>query len=189
VNVAVLASIVAIVACLVVVLRPRRRRGRHAVHIEAVEPDDAASPQLVVPFTASEGPSSVTNAVVAGIVIGAIGAAVTSPFVGLIGGVATILIALVPRLRIVVGIAAAACVAEAGIYTALHQLQLNVPANGAWPQSFATAAQWAWAGVVLLAGDGAAEVARRAQRRTERRSKDDTDSADSAIVNQVIGEA
>ena len=188
VNVAVLASIVAIVACLVVVLRPRRRRGRHAIHVEAVEPDDAGSPLLVVPFTASEGPSSVTSAVVAGIAIGALGAAATSPVVGLIGGIATVLVALVPRLRIVIGLAAAACIAEAGIYTALHQLQLHVPANGAWPQSFATAAQWAWAGVVLLAADGAAEVARRARRRTDRQSRENAVTTDSSIIDQVVGE-
>ena len=40
-----------------------------------------------------------------------------------------------------------------------------VPDNGAWPQSFGTASQWAWAGVVFLGADGAVDVALRARRR------------------------
>jgi hypothetical protein len=47
----------------------------------------------------------------------------------------------------------------------VHQSQLQVPDNGAWPQSFGTASQWAWAGVVFLGADGVVDVALRSRRR------------------------
>jgi len=96
---------------------------------------------------------------------GVVAAAAAAPRTGLVVGAATLLVLLVPRLRFVLALAAVACVAAAGAYVAVHQNQLHVPDNGAWPQSFGTASQWAWAAVVFLGADGAVDVALRARRR------------------------
>jgi hypothetical protein len=122
-------------------------------------------PTLQVPFGA-EGPrASVAVSVLTAVVAGAVAAAAAAPRAGLAVGVATLVVLLVPRLRFVLGLAAVACVVAAGAYVAVHQSQLHVPDNGAWPQSFGTASQWAWAGVVFLGADGAVDVALRARRR------------------------
>ena len=55
--------------------------------------------------------------------------------------------------------------AAAGIYVAVHQAQLKVPDNGAWPQSFGEASEWAWAGVVFLGADGVVDGVLRARKR------------------------
>jgi hypothetical protein len=122
-------------------------------------------PHLQVPF-GSEGPrASILVAVVTAAGSGAVAAAIASRRAGLVVGVATLVVLLVPRLRIVLGLVAVACVVAAAVYVAVHQNQVRVPDNGAWPQSFGVASRWAWAGVVFLGADGAVDVALRARRR------------------------
>ncbi len=187
---AVLVSTVALIGCLVLALWPtrRRRKGDHrrgagasdgpSTDIVDRSVDGAAADQAVVldrrpkvqlPF-GSEGPrASVVMAVVAALVAGAVAAAIATPMAGLGVGAATLLVLFVPRLRFVLAVAAIACVAAAGIYVAVHQAQLKVPDNGAWPQSFGEASTWAWAGVVFLGADGVVDgVLRARQRRLDR---------------------
>ena len=97
---------------------------------------------------------------------------------GLGVGGGTLLVLLVPRLRFLIGIAAVACVAGAGIYVAVHQNQNPVPDNGAWPQSFGEASKWAWAGVVLLGADGVVDGVLRARLRRNERRRTGTDRTD-----------
>jgi len=184
-NYSVLVSTAAILACLVLALWPtqRRRRRRHAhssrlstddgpISSAQVSADDADGelvldqrPTLQVPFGA-EGPrASALVSVVTATAAGLVAAGAAAPRTGLAVGVATLVVLLVPRLRFVLGLAAVACVVAAGAYVAVHQNQLHVPDNGDWPQSFGTASQWAWAGVVFLGADGAVDVALRARRR------------------------
>ncbi len=204
---ALVVSAVAIVACVVLACWPvgrRRRRRRRHVHAAAGDtapdpattmvdttvvhdgpaPDDADEervldrrPRLQVPFGA-EGPrASVPVALLTGAVSGGVAAAVATPRAGLAVGAATLVVLLVPRLRFLLGVAAVGCVVAAAAYVAVHQNQVHVPDNGAWPQSFGTASQWAWAGVVFLGADGAVDVALRARRRRLARSGDDPDVA------------
>jgi hypothetical protein len=177
---ALVVSAVAIVGCLFLALWPvGRRRRRHHDPVATATADDVTSPDggtaaavalderptLQLPFT-SEGPrTSVPVSVLTGVVAGAVAAAVATPRAGLAVAAGTVLVLLVPRLRFLLGIAAVGCVAAAGIYVAVHQRQSLAPDNGAWPQSFGTASQWAWAGVVFLGADGAVDVALRARRR------------------------
>ena len=194
---ALVVSAVAIVGCLVLALWPvgRRRRRRHDP-VATTAGDDVSSPDgaplatvalderptLQLPFT-SEGPrTSVPVSVLTGLVAGAVAAAVATPRAGLAVAAGTVLVLLVPRLRFLLGIAAVGCVAAAGIYVAVHQGQSHAPDNGAWPQAFGTASQWAWAGVVFLGADGAVDVALRARRRRlDRRGA----GADGAAVASV----
>jgi len=138
-------------------------------------------PKLQLPF-GSEGPrASVPVAVVAAVVAAGVAAAITSPAAGLAVGGATLVTLLVPRLRFLLAIAAVGCVATAGLYVAVHQLQITMPDNGAWPQSFGAASTWAWAGVVFLGADGIVDAVLRARRRridrTDRAASDPDDRA------------
>lgn len=192
-NWAVLVSLVAIIGCLVLAVWPvwrrRRRKGARRPGLDSAgrttgaavqSAEEAAAnqaivlderPKLQIPF-GSEGPrASLVAAVVAAGLAGLVASAIASPMAGLGVGVGTLTVLLVPRLRFLVGMAAVGCVAVAGMYVAVHQNQHPVPDNGAWPQSFAKASTWAWAGVVLLGADGIVDAVLRArQRRTDRQA-------------------
>ncbi len=189
-NWAVLVSVVALLGCLVLAVWPTRRRRRRGAHGRGRSPVDGSSgdgsppdawtpadglapealalderPSLQIPFGA-EGPrASVVVAVVAAVVAAGVAAAITSPVAGLAVGGATLVVLLVPRLRFLLAIAAVGCVATAGLYVAVHQSQITMPDNGAWPQSFGAASDWAWAGVVFLGADGIVDAVLRARRR------------------------
>lgn len=192
-NWAVLVSLVAIIGCLVLAVWPvrrrRRRKGARRPGLDSAgrttgaavqSAEEAAAnqaivlderPKLQIPF-GSEGPrASLVAAVVAAGLAGLVASAIASPMAGLGVGVGTLTVLLVPRLRFLVGMAAVGCVAVAGMYVAVHQNQHPVPDNGAWPQSFAKASTWTWAGVVLLGADGIVDAVLRArQRRTDRQA-------------------
>jgi len=189
-NWAVLVSVVALIGCLLLAVWPTRRRRHRGAHGRGRSPGDASSadgslldawmsadglapealalderPKLQLPF-GSEGPrASVVVAVVAAVVAAGVAAAITSPVAGLAVGGATLVVLLVPRLRFLLAIAAVGCVATAGIYVAVHQSQITMPDNGAWPQSFGAASNWAWAAVVFLGADGIVDAVLRARRR------------------------
>jgi hypothetical protein len=122
-------------------------------------------PHLAVPFGAEPSRAPVWVAVIVGPVTGAVAAAIATPTAGLAVGVATIAVLLVPRLRILLGLAAIAGIVAAGWYTAAHQAAAHVPANGSWPLSFGTASTLAWAGVVFLGADGVVEAVLGRRRR------------------------
>ena len=184
---AVLVSLVSIIGCLVLAVWPvRRRRRRKGAHrpgatsgsstaaAVVLSTEEAAGqqgivldrrPKFQIPFGA-EGPRpSLVVAIVAAGIAGLVAGAIASPVAGVCVGVATLMVLLVPRLRFLIGLAAVGCLAGAGIYVAVHQNQHPVPDNGAWPQSFAEASQWAWAGVVLLGADGVVDTVLRARYR------------------------
>jgi hypothetical protein len=110
-------------------------------------------------------------ALVTGVITGAVAAVIAAPKDGLAVGVASVVVLLVPRLRILLGLAAVAGIAAAGWYTAAHQAALHVPADGSWPLSFQTASNLAWAGVVFLGADAVVEVVLRRRRRGSRRTE------------------
>ena len=178
---ALVVSGLSILGCLLLALWPveRRRRRRHAHAAGGGEPGAARGPTIrrrspPWPTTSAPPPGPLHLRGAAGVaarrrgdalVAGGVAAAIAQPLAGAAVGVATLVVLLVPRLRVLLALAAVACVAGAGIYVAVHQLQTVSPDNGAWPQSFGTASRWAWAGVVLLGADGAVDVALRARRR------------------------
>ena len=170
VDVALLVSLAAIIACVVLAIEPgrRRRRARAPAYGELVlddgpapdglDHDGPARPTLVVPFR-SDGPSAPPWAALAtGVGAGLVSGAIASPVAGLGVGVATAVVLLVPRLRVVLGVLAIAGIVAAGTYVALHQHAARVPAGGDWTMSFGTAGRLAWAGVVFLGADALVEV-------------------------------
>ncbi len=76
-------------------------------------------------------------------------------------GVAALAVLLVPRLRVLLGLVAVACIVAAGVYVTVHQAQSPVPDNGAWPRSFGAASEWAWAAVVFLGAEGVVDAVQR----------------------------
>ncbi len=194
IDLALIVSLLAIIACVVlavVPMRRRRRRGRHSRGAAAADTEDDAvasgpdtdepddQPGLAVPFRAEAPRAPVWLALVTGVVSGAVAAAIAAPAAGAAVGVATAAVLLVPRLRIVLGLAAMAGIVAAGGYTAVHQAATHIPvtANGSWPVYFQTASNLAWAGIVFLGADGVVEVVlrRRSAARTGPRAPDADD--------------
>jgi hypothetical protein len=183
VDIALVVSALAIVACVVLVFVPvrrrRRKRGGHARgaavaarDAEAVGDAEAPvvadrfdAPRLAVPFAKEAPRAPVWVALVTGVVAGGVAVVIAAPLVGLAVGVATAVVLLVPRLRIVLGLAAIAGIVAAGEYTAATQAAQHVLADGSWPLSFQKAADYAWAGVVFLGADGVVDVILRNRRR------------------------
>jgi arabinofuranan 3-O-arabinosyltransferase len=174
VDVALLISIVAILGCAVLALVPvgrrRRRRHRHpeAAHrgpvppgapVAAVDPGDG--PFLLVPFGRGTRPVPVWTSLATGVAVGLVAGLIASPLAGSAAGIATVVALLIPRLRIVLGLVAIAAVVAAGAFVAIYQARHQVPADGAWPLSFNTASQLAWAGVAFLGADAVVDVVLR----------------------------
>lgn len=156
VDLALVVSALAIVACLVLALDPWGRRRRRRVGAPGEE--SAASPRLIRPFRADAPSASPAVALVTGGIVGAVGAAIATPLAGLAVGLATAVALFVPRLRALLGAAAVAGVLTAALYTVVSQLVSPVPPGGNWPVPFETASQWAWVGVVFLAADAVVEA-------------------------------
>ncbi len=181
VDIALLLSALAIIACLVLVFVPprrrRRRRGRHArtsgTEGADVQPllslpaDPRDRPHLAVPFAKEAPRAPAWVALLSGAITGGLAAVIATPLAGLAVGVASAVVLLVPRLRIVLGLAAIAGIVAAGECTAATQAAQHVPPNGSWPLSFQTAADYAWAGVVFLGADAMVEVVLRRRRARE----------------------
>ncbi len=184
VNVALIVSALTIAACLVLAFLPRRRRRlprrpgwlprsggwgrlrwpsrwrRREEDVPLpVHADD--QPLVAVPF-GSEGPRSpVLVAVAVGLGTGAVAAAITAPRPGLVVGVATAVVLLVPRARFLLGLAAVGLVAAGGVYVLVEQARHLYMASGTWPANFGTAGNLVWAGVVFLGADATVEVVGR----------------------------
>jgi arabinofuranan 3-O-arabinosyltransferase len=187
VDLALIISSVAILACLLLALWPgllgrRRRRGRKGRHgkggsdrevtaereLTALVPGSGIAvlegpepPTLVVPFRREAPRTGVGVAVVAAVVTGAVAAAIASPAAGLGVGVATGVVLVLPRLRVLLALGALVGMVAGGAYVVIHQHTERVPAGGQWPAAFATAATLVWVGVVFLGADAVVDVLQR----------------------------
>ncbi len=160
VDVALLVSSAAVIGCVVLALVPRRRRRRRGRirDDESADVDGPQRPTLVVPFRADGPPVRPLVALSAAVVTGAVAGAISSGVAGLAVGVATVVVLLVPRLRVVLGILAIGGILAAAVTVVATQLVDHVPAGGDWTLSFGAAGRLAWAGVVFLGADAVVEV-------------------------------
>jgi hypothetical protein len=174
VNIAVVISALTILVCLVlgfVPLRRRRRRHRHArgsVADDRTEPTSATSvdavparddlPELVHAFRSDEERTRWGPALAIAVVIGVVAGLIAPPLTGAVVGLATLVVLRVPRLRLALGLAAAGCVAAAGIYVIVRQILDQEAANGGWPGLFGVASALTWAGAMFLFADVAIEL-------------------------------
>ncbi|HXW39002.1 MAG TPA: discoidin domain-containing protein, partial [Acidimicrobiales bacterium] len=176
VDVALVVSLAAILGCLVLAVAPRRRAaGPPAADAEAsagstatrptVPATPESEPRLAVPFGAEAVRARWWVALAAGVVVGVLGAAISTPLTGVAAGAATALALMIPRLRSLLGLVAVAGVVAAGAYTAAHQAAVHAPTNGSWPQYFGTASTLAWVGVVFLGAEAVVGVLLERRRR------------------------
>ncbi len=175
VDVALVLSLVGMVACIILVgvplgVRRRRRRDSDRQGVGELRAGDPAlpglsdAPTLVMPFRAEAPRSPIWVAVAGGVLTGVIGGVISSVAIGVATGVATAVVLSVPRLRIVLGLVSIAGVLGAGTYEVLHQHAGRIPSGGAWALSFTTASWLAWVGVVFLGADGVVDVVQRHRR-------------------------
>ncbi len=118
-------------------------------------------PRLWAPFHSGGPRTSWVASIVAALVVGGVGVAITRPVTGLIVGVATLASLLVPRLRALLGVAAVGLMIAAGTYVVVEERKLNGVPNGSWAQHFGTASTLAWAAVIFLAAGAVVEITRR----------------------------
>jgi hypothetical protein len=175
VNLALIVSALAILLCLALVVGPsvRNRRDRRRARRDpgSIPPDTrstgppAASaditrdgPVLIRPFRADAPAAPLPVALVTGALTGAVAALIAMPVAGLAVAVASVVVLLVPRLRLALGLIAVAGIGAAGIYTVVHQATAVVPPGGSWTLSFDVANRLAWTGVVFLGADAVVEA-------------------------------
>ncbi len=196
VDIALAVSTVAIVVCLVLAFLPRRRRrlprrprwlprtGRWAhlrwpgrlrpsstpapAAVPELHADD--SPLLVVPFASEGRRAPVVTTGLVGVATGGVAAVVAAPATGLVVGAATVVALLVPRTRLLLGLAAVSCVVAAGAYVVVEQASFHFTTGGTWPSNFTVAGSLTWAGVVFLGADATVESVRRWQTRRSARA-------------------
>ncbi|HEV3366448.1 MAG TPA: alpha-(1-_3)-arabinofuranosyltransferase family protein [Acidimicrobiales bacterium] len=164
VNVALVISAVTIVGCLLLAFLPRRRRSGDRTLDDSedlgaqIGSRDRDRPDLVDAFRSDEPPTGWSRALAVAVVVGAVAGFIAPPLTGCVVGVATLIVLRVPRLRLVLGLVAAACVLAAGIYVIARQILDQEAANGGWPGLFGIASALAWAGVMFLFADAALEL-------------------------------
>ncbi|HVB93315.1 MAG TPA: hypothetical protein VND67_03270, partial [Acidimicrobiales bacterium] len=144
---------------------PRRRRGEDQAGIGPTPIDPAAwtvpAPRLWAPFQAHRYRTSWPLSVGVALATGLVGGFISRPVTGLAVGVATLLALLVPRTRLLLGVAAVGLMIAAGTYTVVEQARFHIAVNGNWAMHFDLSSDLAWAAVVFLAADATVEVIRR----------------------------
>jgi hypothetical protein len=186
VNVGLIVSALTILLCLLLAYLPERvrrriyvrmvrtlrwpwRPSRKAVAHAGTERGDTTAwagdvpaPRLWSPFRPGRPRVSWPVSLGAAIATGLVGGLIARPLTGLIVGVATLISLLVPRVRVVLGLAAIGLLVAAGTYTVVEQSHLGDAAvGGGWATYFGAASNLAWAAVVFLGADAVVELVSR----------------------------
>jgi hypothetical protein len=185
VNIALIVSGLTILLCLLVAYLPervrrrvsrslrglsrrlRRRPARVAAHARSAGPDVAAptgailAPRLWTPFRSGRPRTGWAMSIVVAVATGVVAALIARPLTGLIVGVATLIALLVPRLRVLLGLAAVGLMIAAGTYTVVEQAHVHAALTGSWASHYDAASNLAWAAVVFLGADAVTELVRR----------------------------
>jgi hypothetical protein len=168
VNRAIAASILFVIACLAIVavsLLRRRRRRREGLVPAAVEPRVDA--RLESPLVAPGRRPGVVGIALTTLIALAVGAAVVTPWVGLVLGAAVLLVLLFPRWRGVLSLVPAIALAGCGAYIAVKQYHVRLPATFEWPTFFWQVRTLGWIAIVFLAADALVEIVRTRSRRSD----------------------
>jgi hypothetical protein len=174
VNVALLISALGLVLCLGLILFPLGRRRRHPV--VGVTDDDAtdvgmeegspgvvadAGPALMTSWAEQGRPTGWRTAVVTGALCGLAASYISAPLIGGLVGAGVLVVLRVPRLRLLLGVAATAMVLASGTFILIRQGVDHSQANGGWPAQFGGASGLAWAGVLFIGADAVVELVTR----------------------------
>jgi hypothetical protein len=152
-----IASGLAVIACLVVVVigLRRRRRPRAVTLTPAGEQPAAFRPSVL--WRSDGAPPSVRAAVVTVLLGTALSAAVIGPAAGIVVGAVTLAVLRVRRARALTVLGPAVALAISGLYTIVSQARHNLPAGFEWPSYFPKVHQVAYVGVALLLVDVVAD--------------------------------
>ena len=178
VNRAIVASILSVLACVVIIavsLLLRRRRGREGLVPAPIE--RRADAELASPLVAPGRRPGVFGIVLTTLIALGVGAAVVTPWVGVLVGAAVLLVLLAPRWRGVVSLVPVIALGGCGAYIAAKQFRTHLPATFEWPTFFWQVRTLGWIAIVFLAADALVEIARTRARRGDRDPEADTDSA------------
>jgi hypothetical protein len=187
IDAALVVSLTAASACLVLALWPARRRrpprhgrsGRHRRGRAALAGTPVAGtgrstadlgrsalvptevPVLASPLAAAGTRPPWLAVVTAVLGAGALAASVAAPWWGVVMAAAVAGVGLARRARAVVAAGACALVVATAVVLVVGQWRHHYPANGNWPSHFHLAHTLAWGAVVLLASDVVVELVRR----------------------------
>jgi hypothetical protein len=152
--VALAASVVALLACIAIVIATRRRaRMMPAADDGRVELHSPLEPL---------GGSPVRGAVFFGpLLAGSIAAIVIEPWAGAAVAASVVLALVVPRARALLTVLPPLLVLAAGIYIVRNQIRYDLPPVFEWPTFFPRARPLAWLAVALAAADALVEQLRR----------------------------
>ena len=152
-----IASGLAVIACLVVVVigLRRRRRPRAVTLTPAGEQPAAFRPSVL--WRSDGAPPSVRAAVITVLLATALSAAVIGPAAGIVVGAVTLAVLRVRRARALTVLGPAVALATSGLYTIVSQARHNLPAGFEWPSYFPKVHQVAYVGVALLLVDVVAD--------------------------------
>lgn len=144
-------SALAVVACVVLVVRDRRRR----VPAPHAEPPRWQSP--VVARGGRPAPAAVAGWAVG---LGVAAGVVATPAVGLVVGAAAAAALVHPRARALLTLGGAGAALATGVYVAVQQHRYGFPTTFVWPSAFERVAPLAWLAVLLLGADAVVERVR-----------------------------
>ncbi len=146
--------------------RDRRRlrrdeRRRRAGYVGAREAVAVHWPRPVLPFRRASRRVGVPTALATALATGAAASTVGSPRVGPVVAGGVLVALLLPRLRPILGLAAAGCVGGAATWIVASQVRHPVTSVGLWPPHYAAASTVVLAGLALLAADAVADEVHR----------------------------
>jgi hypothetical protein len=178
VNRSIAASILFVLACLVIIavswLRHRRRR-REGLVPAAIEP--RADAELESPLVAAGRRPGIVGIVLSTLIALGVGAIVVAPWVGLLVGAAVLLVLLAPRWRAVLSLVPVIALGGCGAYIAAKQFRTHLPATFEWPTFFWQVRTLGWIVIVFLAADALVEIVRTRSHRGERDPEGEPDAA------------
>ncbi len=146
-------SALALVLCLVLAFRRRRS--------SPPSDDGDAPPAFANPLVADGVRPRPGHVVVGSLAVAAAGALLSAWWVGLVGGVLVALVAVRPRLRLLITIGAPLALAACALYVIVQQHRHHYPSDLDWPPQFTRVNEIAWLAVILLLADVVVEWLRR----------------------------
>ncbi|MGH3745234.1 MAG: discoidin domain-containing protein [Mycobacteriales bacterium] len=153
-------SAVALLVCVLMMLRPRRvTLGRPAP--AAPSPGDDSLPALVAPWARDGRTRPLRRTAVAVLVSAALAAVLITPLVGGIVLAATLAAVLLPRGRLVLRAGSVGALAVSAAYVLEVQARYTLPDSSGWAQEFHKVAALSWVAVALLVADVLVGWARR----------------------------
>jgi hypothetical protein len=179
VDIALVVSLVALAACVLLVLFPvrlRRLAARGKLRRKGLPSEDGgagfeqsfapggdylAEPELVSPFSAAGSSPRWWRVLLAGAAYALVAASLTKPLTGLAVGVAVGTALALGQGRFMLTLTSVGTVIGMAAYVVAHQAGNGFPADGAWPTQFGFANTLAWIGIVFLGADAVMDMVRR----------------------------